>query len=74
MEELHSIIFFYKDFNLLIRVQMEVNPHNLYAQVIDKYHKNLCNPICSCMDWITVSIRFLQNSPELSENIDVRVM
>lgn len=37
-------------------------------------NKNLWNPICSCMDWITVSIRFLQDSPELSENIDIRVM
>jgi hypothetical protein len=26
------------------------------------------------MDWITVSIRFLQDAPELSDNIDVRVM
>jgi len=37
-------------------------------------NKNLWNPICSCMDWITVSIRFLQDSPELNENIDIRVM
>lgn len=43
-------------------------------QYKNKNGKNLWNPICSCMDWITVSIRFLQDAPELNENIDVRVM
>jgi hypothetical protein len=36
--------------------------------------KNQWNVICSCMDWLTVSIRYLQNMPELDKNIDVRVM
>jgi hypothetical protein len=43
-------------------------------QYKNKNGKNLWHPICSCMDWITVSIRFLQDAPELSDNIDVRVM
>ena len=29
-------------------------------QYKNKNDKNLWHPICSCMDWITVSIRFLQ--------------
>ena len=36
--------------------------------------KNLWNLICSCMDWLTVSIRHLENLPDKDENIDVRVM
>jgi|TARA_R100001591_G_scaffold23935_2_gene33769 hypothetical protein len=36
--------------------------------------KNYWNLICSCMDWITVSIRHLQSTPEFDKNIDVRVM
>ncbi|AUZ86040.1 hypothetical protein CDW43_09310 [Methylophaga nitratireducenticrescens] len=36
--------------------------------------KNNWNLICSCMDWITVSIRHLQSTPELEKNIDARVM
>lgn len=43
-------------------------------QYKNKNGKNLWHPICSCMDWITVSIRFLQDAPELNKNIDVRVM
>lgn len=46
--------------------------------VCNIYHnkdgKNYWNIICSCMDWLTVSIRYLQNAPELDSNIDVRVM
>lgn len=40
----------------------------------NKDGKNLFNPICSCMDWISVSVRFISNFPELSENLDVKVM
>jgi hypothetical protein len=36
--------------------------------------KNQWNVICSCMDWLTVSIRYLQNTPALDKDIDVRVM
>ena len=35
--------------------------------VCNIYHnkdgKNYWNIICSCMDWLTVSIRYLQNAP-----------
>lgn len=40
----------------------------------DKNGKNHWNIICSCMDWLTVSIRHLMNAPAIDENIDVRVM
>jgi hypothetical protein len=36
----------------------------------EKNGKNQWNVICSCMDWLTVSIRYLQNMPELDKNID----
>ncbi|SGY95087.1 hypothetical protein [Moritella viscosa] len=36
--------------------------------------KNLWNLICSCMDWLTVSTRHLENLPDKDDNIDVRVM
>lgn len=36
--------------------------------------KNLFNPICSCMDWINVSVRYIRNFPELSGDLDVKAM
>lgn len=38
----------------------------------DKGGKNLFNLVCSCMDWITVSVRHLENAPEFDKNIDTR--
>lgn len=46
----------------------------VFEQYKNKGGKNLWHPICSCMDWISVSIRFLQDVPELNKNIDVKVM
>lgn len=46
----------------------------VYSTYSNKNGKNLWNLICSCMDWLTVSIRHLQNAPVLDEDIDVRVM
>jgi hypothetical protein len=45
--------------------------HHKYS---NKDGKNLFNPICSCMDWISVAIRSIENSPSLSDHIDVKVM
>lgn len=50
------------------------NSDFVYNTYSNKNGKNLWNLICSCMDWLTVSIRHLQNAPEFDENIDVRVM
>lgn len=45
-----------------------------YSYFINRYGKNQFSPICSCMDWISVSVRNLMNFPELSEDIDVKAM
>ena len=37
-------------------------------------NKNQWNIICSCMDWISVSVRYLQKLSISDESIDVRVM
>lgn len=57
-----------------LRELVNDNSSFVRKQYQNKNGKNLWHPICSCMDWITVSIRFLQNAPDLSDNIDVRVM
>lgn len=53
-----------------------VNSHSSFVYKVyrNKDGKNYWNIICSCMDWISVSIRYLRNAPELSSDIDVRVM
>lgn len=45
-----------------------------YFHYRNRSGKNQWNVICSCMDWITVSIRSLMHSDDLSSNIDVRAM
>ncbi|RZV02970.1 UNVERIFIED_ORG: hypothetical protein EOZ59_2974 [Serratia quinivorans] len=45
-----------------------------YSYFINRNGKNQFSPICSCMDWISVSVRYLMNFPELSEDIDVKAM
>lgn len=50
------------------------NTSFIYNTYSNKDGKNYWNLICSCMDWLTVSIRHLQNLPVLEQDIDVRVM
>lgn len=50
------------------------NSNFVFNTYKDKNGKNHWNLICSCMDWLTVSIRHLMNEPALDKNIDVRVM
>lgn len=45
-----------------------------YSYFINRDGKNQFSPICSCMDWISVSVRYLMDFPEFSENIDVKAM
>lgn len=45
-----------------------------YNYYHNKDGKNLFNLICSCMDWISVSVRYIKNFPELSDDIDVKSM
>ncbi|WP_223666462.1 hypothetical protein [Escherichia fergusonii] len=46
----------------------------VYSYFINRNGKNQFSPICSCMDWITVSVRYLMNIPEISEDIDIKAM
>jgi len=36
--------------------------------------KNHWNAICSCMDWISVTVRYINNYPEISKDMDVKAM
>lgn len=46
----------------------------VYQIFKDKDGKNLFHLVCSCMDWISVSARHLENAPEFDSNIDVKCM
>jgi hypothetical protein len=50
------------------------NSKFVYQIYKDKGGKNLFNLVCSCMDWISVSVRHLENAPEFDSNIDVKCM
>ncbi|WP_241908453.1 hypothetical protein [Vibrio lentus] len=50
------------------------NSSFVYQIYKDKGGKNLFNLVCSAMDWITVSVRHLENAPEFDKNIDSRCM
>ena len=50
------------------------NSSFVYQIYKDKGGKNLFNLVCSCMDWITVSVRHLENAPEFDKNIDTKAM
>lgn len=62
--------------NLIVKFRDTVNSNSDF--VLHSYQsrdgKNHWNIICSCMDWISVSIRFLSKNISLDEDIDVRVM
>lgn len=50
------------------------NSSFVYQIYKDKEGKNLYNLVCSCMDWISVSVRHLENASEFDENIDTKSM
>ncbi len=50
------------------------NSSFVYQIYKDKGGKNLFNLVCSAMDWISVSVRHLENAPEFDKNIDSRCM
>ena len=50
------------------------NSQFVYQIFKDKDGKNLFHLVCSCMDWISVSVRHLENAPEFHSNIDVKCM
>ncbi|MEZ9178285.1 hypothetical protein AB4200_21050 [Vibrio kanaloae] len=50
------------------------NSSFVYQIYKDKGGKNLFNLVCSAMDWVSVSVRHLENAPEFDNNIDSRCM
>ena len=44
-----------------------------YHYFVNKDGKNQFSPMCSCMDWISVSIRYIKNFPDFSE-LKLRMM
>ncbi|TDO97202.1 hypothetical protein [Marinomonas balearica] len=50
------------------------NSKFVYQIYKDKGGKNLFHLVCSCMDWISVSVRHLENVAEFDSNIDVKCM
>jgi hypothetical protein len=46
----------------------------IYNQYRDKDGKNNWHLICSCMDWITVAVRYLNKQPKFSDDIDIKVI
>ncbi|NDO82100.1 hypothetical protein CJP72_15410 [Citrobacter sp. NCU1] len=64
------------DYEVIEDFRDEVNNNSDFAfkYFQNKDGKNLWNPICSCMDWISVAIRYINNYPELSSDLDVKAM
>lgn len=64
------------DFGLIDRFRKVVNGNNGF--VLNRYKdvdgKCFWNLICSCMDWISVSIRYIDAAPPTSKHIDVKTM
>ncbi|WP_217546428.1 hypothetical protein [Pantoea sp. GbtcB22] len=50
------------------------NDHFVCDYFKNRNGKNLWNAICSCMDWITVTVRYINNYPEISKDMDVKAM
>lgn len=60
---------------LITKFRDKVNEYGfVYFYYSNKDSKNYWNPICSCMDWISVAIRSIINAEPLSRDIDVRSM
>ncbi|MDW1975670.1 hypothetical protein [Vibrio sp. Vb1980] len=50
------------------------NSSFVYQIYKDKGGKNLFNLVCSAMDWISVSVRHLENAPDFDKDIDTKCM
>lgn len=50
------------------------NSSFVYQIYKNKGDKNLFNLVCSCLDWITVSVRHLENVTNFDKNIDTKSM
>ncbi|EMH2395805.1 TPA: hypothetical protein ACPUIE_000277 [Proteus mirabilis] len=64
------------DSNLIEKFRETVNGNNHYVRY--KYYnikgENDWNIVCSCIDWIKVSVNYLYSFPDFSKNIDNKVM
>lgn len=56
------------------REQINENLDYSYNHFSNKEGKDQWGALCSCMDWITVSVRYIKRYPELSDDIDVKAM
>jgi hypothetical protein len=50
------------------------NDHFVCNYFKNRDGKNQWNAICSCMDWISVTVRYINNYPEISDDMDVKAM
>lgn len=62
--------------NLISDFRDKVNSNSsfVYYKYRNVNNKNHWSIICSCMDWISVSVRFLTSKKKLKQDIDSRVM
>ncbi|MBJ9830707.1 hypothetical protein I5678_17015 [Citrobacter freundii] len=56
------------------RDKVNLKPDFVEAYFSNRQGKNQLSVLHSCMDWLTVSIRYIQNYPELSDDIDIKAM
>lgn len=56
------------------RESVNSNSNFVLNYFINRNGKNHWNAICSCMDWISVTVRYINNYPEISKDMDVKAM
>jgi len=76
MDKEFTTILSQVDDELITRFREVVNDSHMFVfhTYSNRNGKNQWNPICSCMDWISVAIRSIYGAPSFSTNIDVKVM
>jgi len=76
MDKEFTTILSQVDDELITRFREAVNDNHMFVfhAYSNRNGKNQWNPICSCMDWISVAIRSIYGAPLFSKDIDVKVM
>lgn len=76
MDKEFTTILSQVDDGLITRFRDVVNDNHMFVfhTYSNRNGKNQWNPICSCMDWISVAIRSIYGAPSFSTDIDVKVM
>lgn len=64
------------NYSLITEFRDAINSNNdyIFFKYYNKKGKNQWHIICSCMDWISVSVNFMHSLPEPSKNIDEKSM